>query len=53
MSKTLARVQLLILDDWGLAPVAPEQRGDLLEIMDDRHGRSATIVVASQLAVDA
>jgi len=50
--KTLARVQLLILDDWGLAPLAPEQRRDLLEIMDDRHGRAATIVT-SQLPVDA
>jgi DNA replication protein DnaC len=50
--KTLARVQLLILDDWGLAPLAPEQRRDLLEIMDDRHGRTATIVT-SQLPVDA
>lgn len=50
--KALARVQLLILDDWGLAPLAPEQRRDLLEIMDDRHGRAATIVT-SQLPVDA
>ena len=36
--KTLARVQLLILDDWGLAPLTGEQRRDLLEIVDDRHG---------------
>ncbi len=50
--KTLARVQLLILDDWGLAPLAPEQRRDLLEIMDDRHGR-ATTIETSQLPVDA
>jgi len=48
----LTGVQLLILDDWGLAPLAPEQRRDLLEIMDDRHGRTATIVT-SQLPVDA
>lgn len=50
--KTLARVQLLILDDWGLVPLAPEQRRDLLEIMDDSHGRAVTIVT-SQLPVDA
>jgi len=50
--KSLARVQLLILDDWGLAPLAAEHRRDLLEIMDDRHGRAATIVT-SQLPIEA
>jgi DNA replication protein DnaC len=49
--KTLARVELLILDDWGLAPLTPEQGHDLLEVLDDRHGRSSTIVT-SQLPVD-
>src|SRR6266513_332773 len=49
--KMLARVQLLILDDWGLAPLTPEQGRDLLEILDDRHGCSSTIVT-SQLPVD-
>jgi DNA replication protein DnaC len=49
--KTLARVELLILDDWGLAPLTPEQGRDLLEVLDDRQGRSAT-VVTSQLPVD-
>jgi DNA replication protein DnaC len=50
MLKNLARVQLLILDDWGLAPLTAEQRRDLLEIMDDRHDRGSTIVT-SQLPV--
>jgi len=49
--KTLARVTLLILDDWGLAPLTPEQQRDLLEILDDRHGCSSTIVT-SQLPVE-
>ena len=49
--KMLARVELLILDDWGLAPLTPEQGRDLLEIVDDRHGRGSTIVT-SQLPVD-
>jgi DNA replication protein DnaC len=35
--KSLAPVELLILDDWGLAPMTAEQRRDLLEIMEDRH----------------
>jgi DNA replication protein DnaC len=49
--KNLARVELLILDDWGLAPLAPAQGRDLLEIIDDRHGRGSTLVT-SQLPVD-
>jgi DNA replication protein DnaC len=49
--KTLARAKLLILDDWGMAPLSPEQRRDILEIMDDRFGRASTIVT-SQFPVD-
>jgi len=49
--KRLAKVDLLILDDWGLAAMTPEQRRDLLEVLDDRCGRAATIV-SSQFPVD-
>lgn len=49
--KSLARVELLVLDDWGLAPLAAEQRRDLLEIVDDRHDRASTLIT-SQLPVD-
>jgi IstB-like ATP binding protein len=42
--KSLARVELLILDDWGLAPLTSQQGRDLFEIVDDRHGRGSTIV---------
>ena len=49
--KSLARVELLILDDWGLAPLTSQQGRDLLEIVDDRHGLGSTIVT-SQLPVD-
>ena len=49
--KSLARVELLILDDWGLAPLTSQQGRDLLEIVDDRHGRASTIMT-SQLPVD-
>jgi DNA replication protein DnaC len=48
--KSLARAELLILDDWGLAAMTSEQGRDLLEIVDDRHGRASTIVT-SQLPV--
>ncbi len=49
--KTIARVELLVLDDWGLASLTPAQGRDLLEIVDDRHGRGSTIVT-SQLPVE-
>ena len=51
MLKNLARVQLLILDDWGITPLNAEQRRDLMEIVDDRHDRSSTIVT-SQVPVE-
>ena len=50
--KALVRVDLLVLDDWGLAPLTSEGRRDLMEVIDDRHGRRSTIVT-SQLPVDA
>jgi DNA replication protein DnaC len=49
--KSLARIELLVLDDWGLAPPSAEQRRDLLEIVDDRHDRASTLIT-SQLPVD-
>jgi DNA replication protein DnaC len=49
--KQLAKVGLLIIDDWGLEPLTAAQRNDLLEIMDDRHGHSSTTVI-SQLPTD-
>ncbi len=47
----LAKVDLLILDDWGLEPLKAVQRNDLMEIMDDRHGCSSTTIL-SQLPTD-
>lgn len=44
--KTLAKVELLVLDDWGLAVLTQAEREDLLEILEDRHGRSSTIVTS-------
>jgi len=48
----LARTDLIILDDWGLAAMTKPQRHDLLEILEDRHGLKATLVT-SQLPVEA
>lgn len=49
--KTLARTDLLILDDWGLSTLSQSQRIDLLEILEDRNGRGATLVT-SQVPVE-
>lgn len=49
--KTLGRINLLILDDWGLSTLSQAQRIDLLEILEDRNGRGATLVT-SQVPVE-
>ncbi len=49
--KALAKVDLLILDDWGLEPLSAAHRNDLMEIMDDRHGRSSVSII-SQLPTE-
>jgi len=46
----LARTDLLVLDDLGLQLLTDAERRDLLEILEDRHGRRATLVT-SQLPV--
>src|SRR3954469_1793280 len=51
LMRTLGGVKLLILDDWGLEPPGPQQRRDLLEIAEERHGRGATLIT-SQIPVD-
>lgn len=43
--RTLARTPLLIFDDWLRDPLSRSQATDLLEILDDRYGRTATMVV--------
>ncbi len=47
---SLARIQLLVFDDWLRDPLTPSQSQDLLDILDDRYGRSSTIV-ATQVPV--
>ncbi len=49
--KLLAKIQMIAIDDWGLEPLKPAHRNDLMEIMDDRHGHTSTVVI-SQLPTD-
>ena len=47
----LAKIDVLILDDWGMGAIDSMTRSDLLEIIDDRAGSKATIIT-SQLPVE-
>jgi DNA replication protein DnaC len=47
----LARVDVLLLDDFAGAPMEPGERSDLLELLDDRVGTKATLIT-SQMTVD-
>ena len=49
--RMLARVDLLILDDWGPEQLSAEQRRDLLEIVEDRYD-ARSIIITSQLPVE-
>ncbi len=42
----LAKIDVLLLDDWGLAAPDDEQRRDLLEMLDDRYQRKSTIITS-------
>ncbi|MDN3669195.1 IS21-like element helper ATPase IstB [Echinicola jeungdonensis] len=46
----LAKTDLLILDDFGLTNLDKQQQIDLMELIEDRHGKKSTII-ASQLPV--
>ena len=47
----LTSANLLILDDWGLEPLTPQQRSDLLELIDARYNTKSTLI-ASQLPIE-
>lgn len=48
---SLAKTDVLVLDDWGLGALNAEQRRDLLELLEDRHGLRSTLVT-SQFPVE-
>jgi len=47
----LSRVNLLVVDDWGLSPLSDAERRDFLEIMEDRYNVRSTII-SSQIPVE-
>lgn len=48
--KKIARLDVLVVDDWAMAPLADAERRDFLEICEDRHGLRSTILT-SQIPV--
>jgi DNA replication protein DnaC len=42
----LAKYAILIIDDWGLAKMGDKERRDILEVLEDRHGITSTVVVS-------
>jgi len=49
--KSIAKADLLVIDDWGLKKLIKEQSHDLLEIFEDRHRLRSTLIT-SQLPID-
>ena len=47
----LLKMDLLIIDDWGIQKMSAAQRQDLMEVIEDRHDRRSTLV-ASQLPTE-
>lgn len=50
LAAALAKIDLVVLDDWGLQKPGAQERNDLLEILEDRYNKHATLVT-SQLPV--
>ena len=51
LMRRLAKVDLLILDDWAMTDLTAQQRRDVMEIVDDRYDRRS-IILATQVPVD-
>jgi len=51
LMNSIAKQDLLIIDDWGLSVLTDQERSDMLEILEDRHGIRST-VITSQLPIE-
>lgn len=49
--KHLSKIDVLVIDDWGLAVLEDAHQRDLVEVLDDRHGSRSTIVT-SELPIE-
>ncbi len=44
----LAKIDIIILDDWGLQPISSQHRSDLFELIDDRYGIHSTVITSQK-----
>jgi DNA replication protein DnaC len=51
LMRAISRLNLIIIDDWGLSPLKEHERRDMLEILEDRYGNASTII-AGQIPVE-
>ena len=47
----LLRARCLVIDDWGIDPITPDRRADLLEIIDDQY-EQRSVILAAQLPIE-
>jgi DNA replication protein DnaC len=48
LMRKLCSVKVLILDDWGMAPLEAAQRREMMELIEERHGRHALIITSQR-----
>lgn len=51
LTASLLKAQCLVLDDWGIDPITPARRTELLEIIDDKYDQRS-VIIASQLPIE-
>jgi DNA replication protein DnaC len=44
--RSLAKTDLIVIDDWGFSTLNDAERRDLLEVMEDRHGTRSTVITS-------
>lgn len=52
MQNKIAKVDVLLIDDFGIAPFTDEHRRDFLEIIDDRYNSKSTLITSQLLIQD-
>jgi DNA replication protein DnaC len=50
-TSSLLKAKCLVIDDWGIDPISPERRADLLEIIDDQYDQRS-VIISSQLPIE-
>lgn len=51
LTSSLLKTKCLVIDDWGIDPISPDRRADLLEIIDDQYD-NRSVIISSQLPIE-